>query len=61
MIRVAKAREVGEKFSTPLDSILATQHIYSSNEVQERVQSLVPEYRPQNHGNVMTITHPTVH
>jgi FlaA1/EpsC-like NDP-sugar epimerase len=46
MIRVARAREVDDKFSFKLDAILSQAEVEFPSELKERVQSLVPEYVP---------------
>jgi len=45
-IRVARARDVDEKFSLKLDAILGRGDFEVPLELKERVQSLVPEYIP---------------
>ncbi len=61
MIRVAKAREVGEKFNQHLDSVLGKSQSYYPSEIQDRVQTLVPEYQPQLETNSSLSPQPTVH
>jgi len=61
MIRVAKAREVGEKFNQHLDSVLGKSQSYYPSEIQDRVQTLVPEYQPQLETSSPLSPQPTVH
>lgn len=61
MIRVAKAREVGEKFAQHLDSILSQQNLFYSADWQDRVQNLVPEYQPQLEVSSALESRPTLH
>jgi FlaA1/EpsC-like NDP-sugar epimerase len=61
MIRVAKAREVTTEFSLQLESILAVQPLDYSNELQEKVRNLVPEYAPQRHSESKSFVGTTLH
>lgn len=46
MIRVAKARAIGDKFLLKLESILLNSETELGIEIKEQVQNLVPEYVP---------------
>lgn len=61
MIRVAKAREVGERFEQQLESVFGKSQTHYSSEIQDKVQVLVPEYQPQMEKNVNLSLSPTVH
>jgi FlaA1/EpsC-like NDP-sugar epimerase len=61
MIRVARARAVEEKFPLKLDLVLNSTPLDYLNQIQERVQTLVPEYRPQNPEVLSDFTERTLH
>ncbi len=61
MIRVARAREVSDKFAHDLESIIGKQNFYYSADLQEKVQTLVPEYHPQIKPEVLAPNPVTLH
>ncbi|MFM8315482.1 MAG: polysaccharide biosynthesis protein, partial [Deltaproteobacteria bacterium] len=61
MIRVAKAREVSDKFVMQLEAILNAEYFEGFAAVQERVQTLVPEYNPPKIEGSSSILNLTFH
>jgi nucleoside-diphosphate-sugar epimerase len=61
MIRVAKAREVTGELSLQLESVLGMQPLDYSNELQEKVQNLVPEYVPHRRSDTKSVASTILH